>query len=43
MPLQYGAPWGAIYRMWPAIVSGGRYSVDTFSEEVVRLMEPPPR
>lgn len=43
MPLQYGAPWGAIYRMWPSIVSGGRYSVDTFTGEVVRLMEPPPR
>lgn len=44
MPLlQYGAPWGAIYRMWPAIASGARYSVDVFSREVVRQMQPPPR
>ena len=43
MPLQYGAPWGAIYRLWPAIVSGSRYSVDVFSREVVSLMRPPPR
>jgi hypothetical protein len=43
MPLQYGAPWGAIYRLWPAIASGSRYSVDAFSREVVSLMQPPPR
>jgi hypothetical protein len=43
MPLNYGAPWRAIYRMWPAIARGGRYSVDAFSREVVALMQPPPR
>ncbi len=43
MPLYYGAPWRAIYRMWPAIARGGRYSVDEFSREVVELMHPPPR
>ncbi|MBS1827839.1 MAG: hypothetical protein JST93_21190 [Acidobacteria bacterium] len=42
-PLQYGAPWGAIYRMWPSIASGSRYSVDVFSREVVSRMQPPPR
>ncbi|MFN7935340.1 MAG: hypothetical protein U0R19_18560 [Bryobacteraceae bacterium] len=44
MPLlQYGAPWGAIYRMWPSIAAGSRYSVDVFSREVVGRMKPPPR
>lgn len=43
MPLRYGAPWAAIYRLWPAIASGSRYSVDRFSREVVALMQPPPR
>lgn len=41
--LQYGAPWGAIYRMWPSIASGSRYSVDEFSRDVVSRMAPPPR
>lgn len=43
MSLRYGAPWGAIYRLWPAIASGSRYSVDDFSREVVALMHPAPR
>lgn len=43
MSLRYGAPWGAIYRLWPAIASGSRYSVDEFSREVVALMHPAPR
>lgn len=43
MPLRYAAPWGAIYRLWPAIASGSRHSVDEFSREVVALMQPAPQ